>query len=97
MSYYYLKRFYKQCDLSLCCITNVNSISALSYEEEGEDLGMQLKVLTLLDNPAVIVAAAASDEVGTLRDFLTKHPMQVFSISTFMCVFVSKASVVLLC
>lgn len=31
----------------------------------------------MLDNPAVIVAAAASGDVGTLKEFLRKHPSQV--------------------
>jgi E3 ubiquitin-protein ligase mind-bomb len=46
-------------------------------EQDGEDLGLHLKLLSMLDNPAVIVAAAASGDVVTLRDFLTKHPSQV--------------------
>ena len=50
---------------------------ALTSEDEGEDLGLQLKLLTLLDNPNVIVAAAASGDVGTLQNFLRKHPSQV--------------------
>ena len=60
-----------------------------NYEEEGEDLGLNLKLLSVLDNPAIIVAAAASGDVGTLRDFLTKHPSQVhcklhvFRVSNF--------------
>jgi hypothetical protein len=48
-----------------------------NVEQHAEDLGLQLKLLTMLDNPAVIVAAAASGDVGTLRDFLTKHPTLV--------------------
>ena len=48
-------------------------------EPEGEGLGLQLKLLSLLENPAVIVAAAASGDVATLRDFLRKHPTQVFT------------------
>ena len=51
-------------------------------EQEGEDLGLHLKLLSLLDNPAVIVAAAASGDVATLRDFLRKHPHQV---DLFLC------------
>ena len=46
-------------------------------ETGGEDLGMQLKLLSLLENPAVIVAAAASGDIPTLREFLSKHPSQV--------------------
>lgn len=44
---------------------------------ETEDLGLHLKLLSLLENPAVIVAAAASGDVDTLRDFLRKHPKEV--------------------
>ena len=47
-------------------------------EPEGEDLNLQLKMLSLLDNPAVIVAAAASGDVLIIRDFLTKQPTQVY-------------------
>ena len=48
-------------------------------EEEGleVDSDMQLKLLSLLENPAVIVAAAASGNLSTIRDFLTKHPFEV--------------------
>ena len=44
---------------------------------ESEDLGLHLKLLSLLENPAVIVAAAAAGDVVTLRDFLEKHPKEV--------------------
>ena len=40
-------------------------------------MDVQLKLLSLLENPAVIVAAAANGDVKILRDFLTKHPMEV--------------------
>ena len=53
-------------------------VSAATYEPEGEDIELQMKLLTMLDNPAVIVAAAASGDVDTLRDFLRKHPSQVY-------------------
>ncbi len=46
-------------------------------ESETEDLGLHLKLLSLLDNPAVIVAAAAAGDVVTLKDYLTKHPKEV--------------------
>lgn len=42
-----------------------------------EDMDMQLRLLSLLENPAVIVAAAANGDVKVLKDFLTKHPDQV--------------------
>ena len=44
---------------------------------EGEDLGVHLKLLSLLENPAVIVAAAASGDIATLKDYLSKHPQDV--------------------
>ena len=44
---------------------------------EGEDLGVHLKLLSLLENPAVIVAAAASGDIATLKDYLSKHPRDV--------------------
>ena len=46
-------------------------------DEEGEDLGVHLKLLSLLENPAVIVAAAASGDIATLKDYLSKHPRDV--------------------
>ncbi len=33
-----------------------------------------MRLLTLLDDPAVVVAAAASGDVPTLRSFLSTHP-----------------------
>ena len=44
---------------------------------EGGDIGLHLKLLSMLDNPAVIVAAAAAGEAKVLRDFLTRHPTEV--------------------
>ena len=44
---------------------------------ESEDIGLHLKLLSLLENPAVIVAAAAAGDAGTLRDFLRNHPKEV--------------------
>lgn len=52
-------------------------ITAEISEQGGEDLGLHLKLLSMLDNPAVIVAAAASGDVGTLQEYLRKHPSQV--------------------
>ena len=42
-----------------------------------EDTDVQLKLLSLLENPAVIVAAAANGDVSVMRDFLNKHPNEV--------------------
>eukprot|EP00731_Ephydatia_muelleri_P014626 Em0008g346a len=44
---------------------------------EGDDMNLHMKLLSLLDNPAVIVAAAASGSVSNLREFLLKHPSDV--------------------
>ena len=49
----------------------------MTTDGEGEDLGVHLKLLSLLENPAVIVAAAASGDVATLKDYLSKHPRDV--------------------
>ena len=43
----------------------------------GEDLGLHLKLLSLLENPAVVVAAAASGDVDVVKEYLTKHPSAV--------------------
>ena len=40
-------------------------------------MDVQLKLLSILENPAVIVAAAANGEVSIMRDFLKKHPNEV--------------------
>ncbi len=42
-----------------------------------QDMDLQLKLLSLLENPAVIVAAAANGDVTIMREFLTKHPTEV--------------------
>lgn len=44
---------------------------------EGDDMNLHMKLLSLLDNPAVIVAAAASGSASNLREFLLKHPSDV--------------------
>lgn len=44
---------------------------------ESDDMGLHLKLLSLLENPAVIVAAAAAGSVSSLREFLLKHPGDV--------------------
>ena len=51
--------------------------AASTGDGEGEDLGVHLKLLSLLENPAVIVAAAASGDIPTLKDYLSKHPRDV--------------------
>ena len=65
---------------SICCCI----FSALGLEEEGEDLDLQLKLLTILNDPTVMVAASASGDVGTLRDFLTKNPSQVHNFIIYI-------------
>ena len=44
-----------------------------------EDIGLHLKILSLLENPGVIVAAAAAGDANTLKEFLRKHPTEVCS------------------
>lgn len=51
--------------------------SGVANPFDSEDIEFHLKLLTLLDNPAVIVAAAAADDPETLRKFLVKHPTEV--------------------
>lgn len=41
------------------------------------DADMQLKLLAIMENPAVIVAGAASGNLSIVKDFLTKHPFEV--------------------
>ena len=43
----------------------------------GVDIETQLRLLTLLENPAVVVAAAAANDTNALREFLVKHPSEV--------------------
>jgi hypothetical protein len=59
-----------------CIYLNVNAATSTA-EGEGEDLGVHLRLLSLLENPAVIVAAAASGDIPTLKDYLSKHPRDV--------------------
>lgn len=42
-----------------------------------DDMNVHLRLLSLLENPAVVVAAAAAGDVSTLKEFLTKHPKEV--------------------
>lgn len=51
----------------------------IASDFEGDDMNLHMKLLSLLDNPAVIVAAAASGSVSNLREFLLKHPSDVSS------------------
>ena len=44
---------------------------------EDGDIGMHLKLLSIMENPAVIVAAAAAGDADTLKSFLIKHPKEV--------------------
>ena len=44
----------------------------------GGDLEqLHLKLLSLLDNPAVAVAAAAQGDASTVKEYLSKHPQDV--------------------
>lgn len=43
----------------------------------GTDLETQLRILSLLENPAVVVAAAAANDARAMREFLVKHPSEV--------------------
>ena len=52
------------------------SSSGLLGDHEGmEDL--QMKLLTMLGNSALLVAAAAKGDEATVRDYLTKNPHEV--------------------
>ena len=46
-------------------------------QEKTEDLSMYLKLLSFLDTPALIVAAAASNDASTVREFLSRKPHEV--------------------
>ena len=60
-----------------CMLMAPSALYFTATDFESEDLGLHLKLLSLLENPAVIVAAAAAGDVVTLRDFLEKHPKEV--------------------
>ena len=51
----------------------------VAADMDSEDIGLHLKILSLLENPAVIVAAAAAGDANTLKEFLRKHPTEVCS------------------
>lgn len=58
----------------------VNSVCSLPTASAGidaDDMSSQLKLLSLLDNPAVVVAAAAAGDADTIRDFLSRNPHHV--------------------
>ena len=42
-----------------------------------DDIDLQLKLLAMLDNPAVIVAAAAAGKADIIKDYLTRRPKDV--------------------
>lgn len=44
---------------------------------DGGDIGLHLKLLSLLENPAVIVAAAAAGDPDMVEKYLTQHKHQV--------------------
>ena len=52
-------------------------IEGLSVGGGTEDLGLHLKLMSLLENPAVVVAAAASGDTDVLREYLSKHSSAV--------------------
>ena len=38
---------------------------------------MHLKLLSMLENPAVVVAAAAAGDANMVKQFLSRHPKEV--------------------
>ena len=42
-----------------------------------DDIDLQLKLLAMLDNPAVIVAAAAAGKADIIKEYLTRRPKDV--------------------
>ena len=52
---------------------------AASGAFDGDLEQLHLKLLSLLDNPAVVVAAAARGDVSAIKDYLSKHPRDVCS------------------
>jgi len=55
----------------------VAAILFISVQQKTEDLSMYLKLLSFLDTPALIVAAAAANDASTVRDFLSRKPQDV--------------------
>ncbi len=69
--------------------TDLSSLSGLgSALGEGlvglgmDDIDLHLKLLSMLDNPAVIVAAAAAGKADVIKEYLTRRPKDV---CTLMC------------
>ena len=52
---------------------------AASGALDGDLEQLHLKLLSLLDNPAVVVAAAAHGDASTIKDYLSKHLRDVCS------------------
>ena len=57
----------------LCFVSDLAASGAL----DGDLEQLHLKLLSLLDNPAVVVAAAAHGDASTIKDYLSKHPQHV--------------------
>jgi len=64
-----------------------NCTAFISVQQKTEDLSMYLKLLSFLDTPALIVAAAAANDASTVRDFLSRKPQDVRKMM-YLCVYV---------
>ena len=63
------------CDQAFASLASDLAASAGALGGDMEEL--HLKLLSLLDNPAAVVAAAAQGDVSTIKDYLSKHPQDV--------------------
>lgn len=62
-------------------LTELSVAEGLSTTADLEQL--QMKLLSLLGNSAVVVAAAANGDESVVKDFLTKNPQDVSRHSMF--------------
>ena len=54
-----------------------HSVASPGSDVDLDDIHTQLRVLSMLDNPATVVAAAAARDADTIREFLTRNPQHV--------------------
>ena len=52
-------------------------IASAGPDVDPDDMSVQLKILSLMGNPATVVAAAAAGDAETIRDFLSRNPHDV--------------------
>ena len=58
-----------------------------------DDIDLHLKLLSMMDNPAVIVAAAAAGKVEVIKEYLKRRPKDVCAVYAICVVKSSSAAI----